>query len=33
MSDKLLVAYATRHGSTAELAEAIGEVLREGRVE
>ena len=33
MSAKLLVAYATRHGSTAEVAEAMGEILRQGDVE
>jgi menaquinone-dependent protoporphyrinogen oxidase len=33
MPDKLLVAYATRHGSTAGVAKAIGEVLHEGDVE
>jgi menaquinone-dependent protoporphyrinogen IX oxidase len=30
MSDKLLVAYATRYGSTKEVAEEIAAALREG---
>ena len=29
MEDKVLVAYATKYGATAEIAEKIGQVLRE----
>ncbi|MDK2890076.1 MAG: menaquinone-dependent protoporphyrinogen oxidase [Methanoculleus sp.] len=33
MADRILVAYATRYGSTAEVAEAIGDELRKSDVE
>lgn len=33
MADRILVAYATRYGSTAEVAEAIGDELRKSGVE
>ncbi|WP_214020743.1 flavodoxin domain-containing protein [Methanoculleus sp.] len=33
MADRILVAYATRYGSTAEVAEAIGDVFRKAGVE
>ncbi|PKL55421.1 MAG: flavodoxin, partial [Methanomicrobiales archaeon HGW-Methanomicrobiales-6] len=32
MADRILVAYATRYGSTAEVAEAIGEELRKAGI-
>ncbi|MCK9277587.1 MAG: flavodoxin domain-containing protein, partial [Methanoculleus sp.] len=32
MADEILVAYATRYGSTAEVAEAIGDELRKAGV-
>jgi menaquinone-dependent protoporphyrinogen oxidase len=33
MSDRVLIAYGSKHGSTAETAEAIGDMLREAGVE
>jgi menaquinone-dependent protoporphyrinogen oxidase len=33
MSDQILVAYATKHGATAEIAEKIGQVLREAGID